>query len=415
MTPLDAETEFPAAFFPKLSQRIIPMAPENSAGTQDRLQAILGMALETAEKNIEPAKNVGETTEVESGIDTIVNPATRRNPRSPVFEVEGPLPILPVAEKAAFPKYSEIKNSTADAEIVQPNTETGRFEATIPDSRRGISPGLEWYPANSKAGLEGNLPVSDNSGSLKDVPACETPERITVAANEGAGNAGSHAGGDNSQNTSGAPMLTQNKSENSRMDLEKMRTPAADRQQEIASQYQMSGSARPTDTSSPTVSARSEVAVAQPKEFLVQLAERIQVQVREGREEIRIQLKPDSLGHLEIRAESTANGVVARIMAESGTVKNYLEANLHLLQQSLQDQGLKIDRIQVSVQDNSGSSSSSGYAAQSGHSGSGYHGRETDRFSESSASLVRSQPEELSVDPVTWIAINPSTRFHTIA
>jgi len=172
---------------------------------------------------------------------------------------------------------------------------------------------------------------------------------------------------------------------------------------------------RPAFADAPSVTSKPMVASQQPGEFVLQLAERIRFQLQDGKGEIRIQLKPDSLGRLEIRAESSLNGVVARIFAESNAVKNYLESNLHLLQQTLQEQGLKIDRIQVSVQDGFGSPSSAGYTLESGNTGPGYQGRGTGRIPAPADFPPASPQEELPVDAATWVSLNPNVRFHTIA
>jgi flagellar hook-length control protein FliK len=157
-------------------------------------------------------------------------------------------------------------------------------------------------------------------------------------------------------------------------------------------------------------------APARPGELVYQIADRIQVQLRDGKNEIRIQLKPESLGSLEIRAEATGNGVVARITAESAAVKNYLENNLHVLQQSLQDQGLKIERIQVAVQDVVDRQSSSGQSAQFGHAASG--GRQwsdTHNPAQPGGDLFSNPAEEIAVDPITLITPGSANRFHTVA
>ena len=154
---------------------------------------------------------------------------------------------------------------------------------------------------------------------------------------------------------------------------------------------------------------------SQPRELVLQVADQIRVQLRDGKEEIRIQLKPESLGHLEIKAETTLNGVTARITTESNNVKSYLENNLQFLQQTLQDQGLKVERIHIVVQDAFSSQSPSGFAAHSGHANSGQDGRESQTHTQSSGSSQTNTTDEMTVDPLTWISLNPNSRFHTVA
>jgi flagellar hook-length control protein FliK len=163
-----------------------------------------------------------------------------------------------------------------------------------------------------------------------------------------------------------------------------------------------------------SITAREGTTPSRPGDLVYELAERIQVLLRDGKGEIRIQLKPEHLGNLEIRAENGGNGVIARITAESGSVKNYLENNLHLLQQSLQDQGLKIDRIQVVVQDMADPQQTSGQSAQFGHAGSGNQNGETFKPTHSSKSGSVNPVEEISMDPIHLMSGSRS-RFHTVA
>jgi flagellar hook-length control protein FliK len=170
-----------------------------------------------------------------------------------------------------------------------------------------------------------------------------------------------------------------------------------------------------TQSESPTGVPPASVSNPQSRELIFQLADQIQIQLRDGKGEIRIQLKPDVLGRIEINAAATINGVMARITTESHNVKAYLEHNLQLLQQTLNDQGLRVDRIQVVVQDALDSQTSSGYSSQFGHPGSGRSWRNTDAFSEASEPLPMGPVEEITVDPLSWLALNPNSRFHTVA
>jgi flagellar hook-length control protein FliK len=124
---------------------------------------------------------------------------------------------------------------------------------------------------------------------------------------------------------------------------------------------------------------------------------------------------PDSLGHLEISAENTNNGLSARISTESNAVKSYLENNLQVLQQTLQDLGLKIDRIHIIVQDALSSQSSSDFSAQYGHTGSGQDGRAPKPSSGKPGSSPANPLDGVVLDATSWLAMNPNNRFHTVA
>lgn len=159
----------------------------------------------------------------------------------------------------------------------------------------------------------------------------------------------------------------------------------------------------------------AQAPTAQPKEFVFQLAEQIHVQVRNGRGVIRIQLKPESLGRMEIRAETTNAGVTARITAESSNVKTYLENNLHLLQQMLQEQGLRADRVHIMIQSELEAQSSSGFNTQFGQARSGQNSGTARNAASQSKSAHLDPLEEIVMDPLTWIELNPNISFHTFA
>jgi flagellar hook-length control protein FliK len=153
-------------------------------------------------------------------------------------------------------------------------------------------------------------------------------------------------------------------------------------------------------------------AVMQEPALISQLADRIQMQVRDGQEIVLIQLKPSSLGWIEVRAGSSSAGIVATIMTESAGVKAYLENNLHQLQQTFQDQGLKIDRINVVVQPDGWHQHASS-AFQESRSGSGENG---DAATSSRQGGISRQPaEEQIMDLPNTPALAPNSTFHTIA
>jgi flagellar hook-length control protein FliK len=223
----------------------------------------------------------------------------------------------------------------------------------------------------------------------------------------------SHADQDVFRNPSVAWMALTGKPGNSQLETGRLPAPATERHNEVFS-ASASSPTRLAESDGAWISGATETTASQPKDFLFQLAERIQILVRDGQSEIRISLKPDGLGHLEIRAETTANGVVARIVAESGNVKDYLEHNLHLLQQNLQDQGLKVDRIHVAVQDGLGPQSSSGHTPQFSHTGAGNDGH-APRGSSGLSVPTAAKPEDSAIDPIMYINLGSDAGFHAIA
>jgi flagellar hook-length control protein FliK len=82
---------------------------------------------------------------------------------------------------------------------------------------------------------------------------------------------------------------------------------------------------------------------------LNQIVQKAVLSLKNGHNEVRIDLKPDFLGHIRMQIITESQQVAVRIYAESPFVKDMLESNLHQLKSELQAQGLVIDELEVSV------------------------------------------------------------------
>lgn len=69
-----------------------------------------------------------------------------------------------------------------------------------------------------------------------------------------------------------------------------------------------------------------------------------------GENEIRLQLKPPSLGRLKMSIENTTNGLKVSIIAESPVARDMLMAHSNDLRNSLMGQGMQVDKIDVETQ-----------------------------------------------------------------
>jgi flagellar hook-length control protein FliK len=101
-------------------------------------------------------------------------------------------------------------------------------------------------------------------------------------------------------------------------------------------------------------------AISQPKEpqtftksaqadTLRQIVNKAALNVKNGRSEFKIDLKPESLGHLKMQILTENNRVTVRILAENPLVKDMIESNLGQLKANFQNQGLEIEKFDVSV------------------------------------------------------------------
>ncbi len=80
-----------------------------------------------------------------------------------------------------------------------------------------------------------------------------------------------------------------------------------------------------------------------------QLVEKMKVEVKGNSGEMTIQLKPEHLGDVSLKV-ATINGIVtAHFVAESQKVKEIIEANFNNLRESLQQQGLQVEALSVSI------------------------------------------------------------------
>jgi flagellar hook-length control protein FliK len=82
-----------------------------------------------------------------------------------------------------------------------------------------------------------------------------------------------------------------------------------------------------------------------------QLVERAMFSVRGGQSEARIALKPDHLGHVQLQILTEHHHVNIKIMTESPVTRDLIDAHAHHLKTELQQQGLNVESIEVSVSD----------------------------------------------------------------
>jgi len=90
------------------------------------------------------------------------------------------------------------------------------------------------------------------------------------------------------------------------------------------------------------------------REIIDQVVKNAELLLRANVSELKIELKPEFLGRLTIKVALEDGAVIARLIAENQQVKHMLESNLTSLKQSLESQGIKVERAEVSVQLNNG-------------------------------------------------------------
>jgi flagellar hook-length control protein FliK len=115
---------------------------------------------------------------------------------------------------------------------------------------------------------------------------------------------------------------------------------------------QLGPQTQPSEKAHETAFAPKETE-AGPREFRTQTMEQIVrravVQVRDGQHEARIDLKPDFMGHVRMQVITENQQVTVKILTEFGFVKDMIENNIQQLKADLQQQGLDVDKLDVSV------------------------------------------------------------------
>lgn len=91
---------------------------------------------------------------------------------------------------------------------------------------------------------------------------------------------------------------------------------------------------------------------AAPKDvhqIVTQIVEKIKIDFKPEITEMKLSLRPESLGELSLKISTQNNVVVAQFIAESQQVKEIIQANINTLKDTLQQMGLEINELSVSV------------------------------------------------------------------
>jgi len=157
-------------------------------------------------------------------------------------------------------------------------------------------------------------------GTEKELSA----ERIAGASQHQAGNEANSGEGENNQNE-----LFQN----AEVEVNYAAQPATETQ---------------ISTNTVTLNAETPQAAAN-REVADQIFEKIKVDIKPGVSEITMSLRPESLGEVSLRIASENGIITAHFVAESQRVKEIIESQLNQLKDSLEEQGVNVSELSVSV------------------------------------------------------------------
>lgn len=104
-------------------------------------------------------------------------------------------------------------------------------------------------------------------------------------------------------------------------------------------------------TAQETVQTAEGTAVFRPDTELImnQITDYMKAQVSEGMSELEMQLHPESLGSLHVRLIAKEGMVTAQFTAQNDAVKAALESQMIQLQETFEEQGVRVEAIEVMV------------------------------------------------------------------
>lgn len=92
----------------------------------------------------------------------------------------------------------------------------------------------------------------------------------------------------------------------------------------------------------------------EPEKVLEQIVKKAEMLVKLNSSEMKIQLHPEFLGKMTIKIMIEEGLLTAKFITDSHQVKQMLDSNLNTLRQSLEAQGIRVEKTEVNVQLNNG-------------------------------------------------------------
>jgi len=89
--------------------------------------------------------------------------------------------------------------------------------------------------------------------------------------------------------------------------------------------------------------------VADLREIAYQIIDRIKLSVTPDQSSLELSLNPESLGRVKLTIESSPGGMTARFAVENQISKEAIESQLGALREALNQQGIKVEAIEVTV------------------------------------------------------------------
>lgn len=129
-------------------------------------------------------------------------------------------------------------------------------------------------------------------------------------------------------------------------------------------------------------------------EIVKQVVEQVQVQAKQGVKSLEMQLYPEHLGKVFVQIVSKDGAITAQITAETEAAKSALESQLTILKENLNNQGVKIENVEVTIASHAFEQNMQGERGQEQEQGKGNRGRRAERIlNEGFMEEVKEEPD----------------------
>ncbi len=206
----------------------------------------------------------------------------------------------------------------------------------------GAKAGEQDSSPDGKAAVNGSFPADEftasgggTGGASNDGPPDPFEGETEQSGEENSSQKSSVA--DRSENDKGRIQVTDNRNDISTRDAGR--------------DIQGTGLAETSDNTSNvrTAAADTNTRMIDVDEVINQVADRARIVITEDKTEMLMDLKPDNLGRLTLKLVTESGIVTARFVTENRQVRQILESNMQMLKDALEEQGIMVDGLSVSV------------------------------------------------------------------
>jgi flagellar hook-length control protein FliK len=107
------------------------------------------------------------------------------------------------------------------------------------------------------------------------------------------------------------------------------------------------------------INEQARLAEAPKTEIVTQVTSQIDQMLKNNRSELRVQLYPEELGHIDLKIISTKDGIGVTMIADKASTQDALMSNMNNLKQNIEQAGIQLSNLNIGQGQNSNSQNSS--------------------------------------------------------